>query len=45
MGGIIPEQDAKVLCDSGVARAYTPSDYNATQIIGELVDVVSSRLS
>lgn len=44
VGGIIPEQDARVLRDSGVTRIYTPSDYNATQIIGELVDVVSTRL-
>ncbi|RIK09597.1 MAG: protein meaA [Acidobacteria bacterium] len=44
VGGIIPDQDAQALRDSGVARIYTPSDYNATQIIGELIDVVSGSL-
>ncbi len=41
VGGIIPEQDASELSAAGVARIYTPKDFNLTQIMDEIVDVVA----
>jgi (2R)-ethylmalonyl-CoA mutase len=40
VGGIIPPTDAKVLIDRGIARVFTPKDYELTQIMNEIVDVV-----
>ncbi len=40
VGGIIPEADARILCDGGVARVFTPKDFSLTQIMGELVEVI-----
>jgi (2R)-ethylmalonyl-CoA mutase len=41
VGGIIPEDDAKKLRSSGVARVYTPKDFDLTRIMSEIVDVVA----
>ena len=41
VGGIIPEDDARKLRSSGVARVYTPKDFDLTRIMGEIVDVVA----
>jgi (2R)-ethylmalonyl-CoA mutase len=41
VGGIIPEDDAQKLRSSGVARVYTPKDFDLTRIMGEIVDVVA----
>ncbi len=43
VGGIIPPEDARALEEMGVARVYTPQDYDPTRVIGELVDIVESR--
>ncbi|MCP2166950.1 protein meaA [Goodfellowiella coeruleoviolacea] len=40
VGGIIPGEDAAVLREQGVARVFTPKDYELTQIMAEIVDVV-----
>jgi (2R)-ethylmalonyl-CoA mutase len=40
VGGIIPAQDAKALCEAGVARVFTPKDFALTGIVDELVTVV-----
>ena len=40
VGGIIPDGDAKRLLDLGVAAVYTPKDFELTQIMRSLVDVV-----
>jgi (2R)-ethylmalonyl-CoA mutase len=40
VGGIIPDGDARVLREQGVARVFTPRDFGLTQIMGEIVDVV-----
>ena len=40
-GGIIPDEDARKLRDAGVARVYTPKDYDLVRIMDELVDVVA----
>jgi (2R)-ethylmalonyl-CoA mutase len=40
VGGIVPPADAQLLRDSGVARVFTPKDYELTEIMNEIVDVV-----
>ncbi len=40
VGGIVPPQDAEVLRERGVARVFTPKDYELTGIMNEIVDVV-----
>ncbi|KAA9162063.1 protein meaA [Amycolatopsis acidicola] len=40
VGGIIPPDDAKVLTDRGVARVFTPKDYELTEIMDEIVTVI-----
>jgi (2R)-ethylmalonyl-CoA mutase len=40
VGGIVPPADARVLVQRGVARVFTPKDYELTQIMNEIVDVV-----
>jgi (2R)-ethylmalonyl-CoA mutase len=40
VGGIIPADDAKLLADRGVARVFTPKDYELTAIMDEIVTVV-----
>ncbi|MGH0031607.1 MAG: protein meaA [Myxococcota bacterium] len=41
VGGIIPDDDANKLREAGVARVYTPKDFDLTRIMGEIVDVVT----
>jgi (2R)-ethylmalonyl-CoA mutase len=41
-GGIIPEADALVLKQMGVARIYTPKDFRITEIIGDVVRLVEA---
>ncbi|MEU7821216.1 protein meaA [Catellatospora sp. NPDC049133] len=43
VGGIIPEDDAEVLREAGVARVFTPKDFALTDIMAELVTVVRER--
>lgn len=45
VGGIVPEEDAAKLKASGVARVYTPKDYDVTRIIGELVELIEHSRS
>jgi (2R)-ethylmalonyl-CoA mutase len=45
VGGIVPEEDAAKLRASGVARVYTPKDYDVTRIIGELVELIEASRS
>jgi (2R)-ethylmalonyl-CoA mutase len=40
VGGIIPDADAAVLCEEGVARVFTPKDYELTTIMNEIVTVI-----
>jgi (2R)-ethylmalonyl-CoA mutase len=40
VGGIIPDADAQVLRETGVARVFTPKDFALTNIMDELVTVV-----
>ena len=40
IGGIIPDSDAAKLRAAGVAKVFTPKDYELTDIMGEIVDVI-----
>jgi (2R)-ethylmalonyl-CoA mutase len=40
VGGIIPPADAETLTKAGVARVYTPKDYDITAIMRDIVRVV-----
>jgi ethylmalonyl-CoA mutase len=42
VGGIIPPADAELLTKAGVARVYTPKDFDLTQIMRDIVTVVDS---
>jgi len=39
-GGIIPDEDAAALKAKGVARVYTPKDFELNRIVGEIVGLV-----
>ena len=43
VGGIIPPEDAAALRRMGVARVYTPKDYDLTAIIGDIVELVAGE--
>ncbi|HVM34264.1 MAG TPA: protein meaA [Actinomycetota bacterium] len=40
VGGVIPEEDERKLVELGVARVYTPKDFDVTRMIGEIADLV-----
>ncbi len=42
-GGIIPEDDAKVLKSMGVSRIYTPKDFKLNKIMQDIVTLVDPR--
>jgi (2R)-ethylmalonyl-CoA mutase len=42
VGGIIPPADAEALLKTGVARVYTPKDFDLTAIMRDIVTVVDS---
>jgi (2R)-ethylmalonyl-CoA mutase len=44
VGGIIPDEDARVLKQMGVARVYTPKDFRMTGMMGEIVSLVERRM-
>ncbi|MET0390229.1 MAG: protein meaA [Polyangiales bacterium] len=44
VGGIIPDADAKLLEQKGVARVYTPKDFALNNIMTDLVELVAGRL-
>ncbi|MEA2405077.1 MAG: ethylmalonyl-CoA mutase, partial [Thermoleophilaceae bacterium] len=43
VGGIIPPADERALLESGVARVYTPKDFEISKIMGDIVDLVAER--
>jgi ethylmalonyl-CoA mutase len=43
VGGIIPLADAKALEEAGVARVYTPKDFDLNRIMGEIADLLAER--
>ena len=40
LGGIVPPEDEKALRDAGVARVFTPKDYDLTRVMDEIVTIV-----
>jgi (2R)-ethylmalonyl-CoA mutase len=40
IGGIIPAEDAAKLREAGVARVYTPKDYDLNAIMADIVELV-----
>ncbi|MEM6555775.1 MAG: cobalamin-dependent protein, partial [Pseudomonadota bacterium] len=43
VGGIIPFEDEQALRQMGVRRVYTPKDFQITEIMDDVVDVVENR--
>jgi ethylmalonyl-CoA mutase len=43
IGGIIPAGHERALLDAGVARVYTPKDFEINRIMGEIVELVAER--
>lgn len=43
VGGIIPPDDAMALKGAGVARVYTPKDYDITQILADIVAMIGEE--
>ncbi|MGH2991553.1 MAG: methylmalonyl-CoA mutase family protein [Solirubrobacterales bacterium] len=43
VGGIIPPPDAEALRDAGVARVYTPKDFDINRIMRDIVELVAER--
>jgi (2R)-ethylmalonyl-CoA mutase len=43
VGGIIPEEDAKRLRDMGVARVYTPKDFELNTIMMDIVTLLDPK--
>ncbi len=39
VGGIIPSEDAEVLCGKGVAAVYTPKDFRLSVLMAELAEL------
>ena len=43
VGGVIPDDDAAKLAELGVARVYTPRDYDMTGMIAEIAALIPAR--
>jgi (2R)-ethylmalonyl-CoA mutase len=43
VGGIIPEEDAKALEAAGVARVFTPKDFDLARIMETIIDLIEAR--
>ncbi len=43
VGGIIPPEDAEVLIAHGVAKVFTPKDFELTDIMDQIVDLIRPR--
>jgi ethylmalonyl-CoA mutase len=43
VGGIIPSADEAALREAGVARVYTPKDFEVSRIMGDIVDLVAEH--
>ncbi len=41
VGGIIPNEDAMALKQMGIKRVYTPKDFQITDLMGDIVELVS----
>jgi (2R)-ethylmalonyl-CoA mutase len=45
VGGIIPPEDAAELLAAGVARVFTPKDYNPGAVMAEIVGLLERRMA
>jgi ethylmalonyl-CoA mutase len=45
VGGIIPRADAAKLREAGVARVFTPKDFEITEMLGKIVDAIEETRS
>jgi len=45
VGGIIPDADAPKLLADGVARVFTPKDFEITDVLGQIVDTIEAARS
>jgi (2R)-ethylmalonyl-CoA mutase len=43
VGGVIPDEDAAKLSELGVARVYTPKDFDLTKMVGDIADLVGQQ--
>jgi (2R)-ethylmalonyl-CoA mutase len=43
VGGIIPPADERALLDAGIARVYTPKDYDIGRIMADIVELVAEH--
>ncbi len=43
VGGIIPPADEAALLEAGVARVYTPKDFEVSRIMGDIVELVAAH--
>lgn len=43
VGGIIPENDAKILKEAGVAAVYTPKDFKMNDIMADMIAVLNKE--
>jgi ethylmalonyl-CoA mutase len=43
VGGIIPPADEAALLETGVARVYTPKDFEVSRIMGDIVELVAEH--
>jgi ethylmalonyl-CoA mutase len=43
VGGIIPEGDAEILREKGIAAVYTPKDFAINRLIGDIVKLVDAK--
>ena len=43
VGGVIPDEDARKLHELGVARVYTPKDFDLTAMIGEIAELIGTN--
>jgi ethylmalonyl-CoA mutase len=43
VGGIIPPEDAAQLCAAGVARVFTPKDYDPAEVMAAIVGLLEGR--
>jgi len=42
VGGIIPEGDARALRAAGVAKVFTPKDFEITEVLGQIIDAIEA---
>jgi (2R)-ethylmalonyl-CoA mutase len=43
VGGIIPEADAEMLREAGIAAVYTPKDWNLNGMMRDIIELVAER--